>query len=377
MYLAPTELTTSERNLREEVKEFLAHRLPAGSYQPGLGMIGGTDPAFSRDLGSRGWLGMNLPREYGGAGRSAVDRLVVVEELLAVGAPVAYHWVGDRQSGPNILRNGTEEQKQYFLPRIVSGEVSFAIGMSEPDAGSDLASLRTRAQRVDGGWLVNGTKVWTTSAATATHILSLFRTGEDRHRGLTQFIVDASVPGLTISPIAFIDGTEDFCELSFRDCFIPDEWRLGPEGGGWGQNTDELALERGGVDRWISSMTILDAWVAGMEQSEIPADLTRDLGWLAAHLWNLRGMSLAIARMVDAGTSPVLAAALAKEIATSFERRTVDVVQRHRGTVPSITSPDRLEALLARAILVSPSWTLRGGTNEVLRNVIAKGLLNR
>src|SRR5690606_30017769 len=132
----------------------------------------------------------------------------------------------DRQSGPNIAKNGTEEQKRYFLPRIASGELSFAIGMSAPDAGPDLASLRPRAVPVDGGWLVNGTKIWTTNAFTATHSLALLRTGDDRHGGMTQFIIDRHADGLTVSPIPFIDGTREFCELSFEDVFVPDERRL-------------------------------------------------------------------------------------------------------------------------------------------------------
>ena len=198
MRLEPTELTKGEQALREEVRAFLTARLPAGSYLPGLGMAGDVDPQFSRDLGARGWLGMALPKEYGGGGRSAVDRLVVVEELLAVGAPVGYHWVADRQSGPNIAAHGTVEQKRYFVPRIARGELCFAIGMSEPDAGSDLASVRTKAIPADGGWRINGRKIWTTAAYAATHILGLFRTSGDRYGGLTQFIVDPKAAGLTI-----------------------------------------------------------------------------------------------------------------------------------------------------------------------------------
>ncbi|MER2223399.1 MAG: acyl-CoA dehydrogenase family protein, partial [Rhodococcus sp. (in: high G+C Gram-positive bacteria)] len=211
-----TELTIEELELQAEVREYLDKRLTPGSYPLGLGMSGAVDPVFSRDLGSRGWLGMSLPKEYGGGGRSAVDRLVVVEELLARGAPVGYHWIGDRQSGPSIAANGTEEQKRYFLPGIAGGEFSFSIGMSEPDSGSDLASVRTRAERVDGGWKVNGTKIWTTGAFHATHILALLRTSADKHNGLTQLIVDRDSDGLTVLPIPFIDGSEDFCEVSFQ-----------------------------------------------------------------------------------------------------------------------------------------------------------------
>jgi alkylation response protein AidB-like acyl-CoA dehydrogenase len=371
--LSATELTREELGLQQEVRDFLAERLPAGRYELGLGMSAAVDRDFSRDLGRQGWLGMALPREYGGGGRTAVERLVVVEELLAVGAPVGYHWIADRQSGPNIAQNGTEEQKGAFLPGIAAGEFAFSIGMSEPEAGSDLASVRTRAQPVDGGWRVTGTKIWTTGASHATYVLALFRTSEDRYGGLTQFLVDADVEGLTISPIPFIDGTRDFCELTFDDVFIPDTRRLGEVGNGWGQNTAELALERGGVDRWMSMMPVLEHWVSA-QWGRVPRWAQADLGSITARCWAFRGMSLSIARMVDAGKHPTVEAALTKEMATRFEQECVDVVARHYGRMPRLDSADPYESLLARALLVSPSWTIRGGTNEILRNVIAKGL---
>ncbi|MGH1561418.1 acyl-CoA dehydrogenase family protein [Mumia sp. DW29H23] len=368
-----TELTDSELALQAEVASFLDARLPAGSYPPGLGMAGAVDPEFSRDLGAQGWLGMSLPEEYGGHGRTAVERLVVVEQLLARGAPVGYHWIGDRQHGPNIAMNGTEDQKRALLPGIASGEFSFAIGMSEPDSGSDLASLRSRAVPVDGGWLLNGTKIWTTGAHHATHILALFRTSDDRHSGLTQFVVERHTPGLTVSPIPFIDGTRDFCELSFEDVFVPDERRLGDVGSGWGQNTAELALERGGADRWLSLMCVLEHWAAAQVRRQGP-QAAADLGAITARLWAFRGMSLSIARMVDEGRSPVTEAALVKEMATRFEQECVETVVRHLGREPDLNAEDPYESLLARAVLVSPSWSIRGGTNEILRTVIAKGL---
>lgn len=376
MRLQPTDLTPQELALQAEVRDFLAERLPPGSYPIGLGMTGAVDPDFSRDLGSKGWLGMALPREYGGGGRSAVERLVVVEELLALGAPVGYHWIGDRQSGPNIAANGTHEQKASLLPGIASGELSFAIGMSEPDSGSDLASLRTRAKAVDDGWLVNGTKIWTTGAYTATHILALFRTSDDRHSGLTQFIVERDLRGLTVSPIPFIDGTREFCELAFEDALIPDGMRLGEVGAGWGQNTAELALERGGVDRWMSLMPVLEHWCA-QKFGPLTVAAQEDLGSVTARCWAFRGISLAIARMVDGGRSPSTEAALAKEMATRFEQDCVEIVTRHYGRTPDLHSDDPYESLLARAILVSPSWSIRGGTTEILRTIVAKGLIRR
>lgn len=376
MRLDATDLTASELQIQCEVRDFLDERLTPGSYEIGLGMSGAVDPAFSRALGERGWLGMALPTAYGGGGRTAVERLVVVEELLAVGAPVGYHWIADRQSGPNIAANGTEEQKQALLPGIVRGELSFGIGMSEPDSGSDLASLRTRAEKVDGGWKINGTKIWTTGASWATHLLALLRTSDDRHRGLTQFIVETDLPGLRISPIPFIDGTREFCEVSFEDVFIPDVMRLGEIGAGWGQNVAELALERGGVDRWMSLMPVLDHW-ATQKWGLLSAAAQEDLGAITARCWAFRGISLAIARMVDAGKSPSVEAALAKEMATRFEQDCVAILTRHYGRTPDLNSDDPYESLLARAILVSPSWSIRGGTVEILRNIVSKGLMQR
>lgn len=376
MNLVPTTLTDDERRLQAEVRAYLDERLAPGTYPLGLGMAGDVDPEFSRDLGAQGWIGMALPAEYGGGGRTAVERQIVVEELLTRGAPVGFHWTADRQSGLNILHNGTEDQRRRLLPGIAKGEFSFAIGMSEPDAGSDLASVRSKAVLKDDTWHVNGTKIWTSGATTATHLLCLFRTSEDRHNGLTQFIVERDTPGVSISPIPFIDGTRHFCEVVFDDVQLPDSARLGDVGAGWGQNTSELALERGGVDRWMSMMPILEHWAKsdGVKAS-VPAQI--DLGRILARLWAYRGMSLSIARLVDSGHFPVTEAALVKEMATQFEQETLALVRRHYGRNPSFSSDDPWEVLLAQAILVGPSWTLRGGTTEILRSVISKGLARR
>ncbi|BBZ70427.1 acyl-CoA dehydrogenase family protein [Mycobacterium paraseoulense] len=372
--LSATELTAEEVGLRDEVRDYLAERLPPGSYPVGLGISAEMDPVFSRDLASRGWVGMALPKEYGGGGRSAVERLIVVEQLLAAGAPIGWHWVADRQSGPNIAANGTIEQKQYFLPRIARGELSFAIGMSEPDAGSDLASVRTKAVKVEDGWLISGTKIWTSGAGEATHLLALIRTSEDRYFGLTQFIVDRAADGLAVSPIPFIDGTRHFCEVSFTDVFVPDTMRLGEVGAGWGQNTAELVLERGGVDRWMSLMPVLQHWAAHLHGSVAGWEQT-DLGLVVARCWAFHGLSMSIARAVDRGESPTVEAALAKEMATRFEQECIEIVARHYGRTPHLTSSDPYESLLARAILTGPSWTIRGGTTEILRNIISKALI--
>ncbi|MFC5947560.1 acyl-CoA dehydrogenase family protein [Pseudonocardia lutea] len=364
---APTDLSPAELEFKREVGAYLDERLPPGGYTRSLGMGALVDKEFSADLGARGLLGIHFPAEYGGAGRSAVDRLIVTEELLARGAPVGYHWIADRQMGPSILANGTEGQRREFLPRIASGELSFSIGMSEPDAGSDLAALRTKAVQDGDEWIVTGSKIWTSGATTSTHVLAAVRTGPGRRDGITQFIIDLSRPGVRVAPIEFIDGTRDFCEVHFDDVRVPDAYRLGAVGKGWSQNTGELALERGGVDRWMSLIPLLDEWSGRCEESDRPR-----LEYLSATCWALRGLSLAIARQVDEGHSPIVEAALVKELGTTFEQECVRVLSDAFGRTPSPDSSDEFEALLAKALLVSPSWTIRGGTNEVLRTIVAK-----
>ena len=177
-----TELSESELALQQDVRAFLADELPKGTFTPGLGMMAPRDPDFSRKLAARGWVGMALPKAYGGGDRSAVERFLVVEELLRWGAPVGYHWVADRQTGPVLARFGSEALKQRFLPAICRGEVSFSIGMSEPEAGSDLAAVQTRATRVQDGWSVSGTKIWTGGAHVNDWFVVLCRTSDEHDR---------------------------------------------------------------------------------------------------------------------------------------------------------------------------------------------------
>lgn len=372
MTLEPSELSSDELVLSGQVRQFLAEHLPS-DLCPGLGISGSVDAGFSRLLAEQGWVGMTFPTAYGGSNRSAVDRFVVTEELLAVGAPVGFHWAADRQCGPAIARFGTEDQKRQYLPAIARGELSFCLGMSEPESGSDLASVRTRADRIDGGWRINGLKIWTSHAQHATHILLLARTSPDRRRGLTKFIIGLPCEGVTISPIEFIDGSLDFCEVSFSDVFVADEARLGPVGAGWSQNTEELAMERSGADRWMSMVPVLQLLAATAEAAEDPL-VRRRVGSIRTRLWSVRGMSLAVARMVDQGRAPVVEAALVKDMGTLLERECVELCNEIFGRAPLPTAADPYEALLARALLVSPGWTIRGGTTEILRTIIAKGV---
>jgi hypothetical protein len=374
----PVELSADELRLRGEVREFLCRELPRGSFAPGLGMNAADDPAFSRRLGERGWLGMTLPSEYGGHGRSAVERFVVVEELLRWGAPVGHHWVADRQSGPMIARFGTEQQKRRLIPGIVSGELAFCIGMSEPDSGSDLASIASRAVPVDGGWRLEGRKTWTSAAHRHDWIIVLCRTTprefvEDPRDGLTQLIVDLSAPGVEITPVRFIDGTADFCEVLFDNVFVADEMVLGEVGQGWIQNTSELAYERGGPDRWLSSYLLIEELLR--RDGATPSDSLSDLlGDVVANYWVIHHLSLSLARALDRGEATTVHASLVKEMGTRFEQDVVAAVLAYVDRAPNTTDDSIFGRLLMTAALTQPSFTIRGGTNEILRSVASKGL---
>jgi len=366
----------SAQALREDVRAFLAQQIASGAIHPHRNSWGSFDADFTRACGQQGYIGMRWPKRYGGHERSALERYIVLEEMLAAGAPVGAHWVADRQSGNNILAHGSERAKQELLPRIAAGECFFAIGMSEPDSGSDLAAARTRAKRTEGGWLINGTKIWTSSAHRAHYLIALVRTGErgeDRHAGLTQFIVDLHSDGVTTRPIHNLYGGHDFNEVVFEDAFVPDDYMIGEEGQGWRMVTGELAFERSGPDRFLSTFQLFRQLIDVLADSD-DARARIAVGRLLAHLATLREMSLSVASMLERGESPNLEAALIKDIGTAFEQEIPEVARLLTAASPSLTEGTPFNEALARAVLTSPSFTIRGGTREILRGIIAKGL---
>jgi 3-oxocholest-4-en-26-oyl-CoA dehydrogenase alpha subunit len=379
MHFEATELTDSEHALQREVRAFLVDQLGEASVQPGLGFNSAKDPEFSRRLAARGWVGMALPRAYGGHDRSAVERFVVVEELLRWGAPVGHHWVADRQIGPQIAHYGTEAQKRRFLPGICQGELSFSIGMSEPDSGSDLASLVTKATPADGGWTISGTKVWTTGAHVHDWIVVLCRTTPreevtDKRAGLSQMLVELRAPGVQARPIPFLDGTADFCEVVFDETFVPDDQVVGEVGDGWTQNASELVYERGGPDRFLSTFLVAQEFVRERSTETVSDAALETIGNAVAHYWVLHALSLSVARAIDDGRMPTTEAALVKELGTRFEQDVVNAILSLIDFEPDLAATGLFERLLVTATLTAPSFTIRGGTNEVLRTIVAKGL---
>ncbi|MFS0916431.1 acyl-CoA dehydrogenase family protein [Brevibacillus sp. 179-C 1.1 NHS] len=367
--------------IRAEVREFLTNEQDKGTFEPRCDQwLNGYSPELTKKLGEKGWIGMTWPKKYGGHERSALERYVLTEELLAAGAPVGAQWIADRQTGPLLLRYGTEEQRTEFLPKIAKGECYFAIGLSEPNAGSDLAAVRTKAVKTEGGWLLNGSKIWTSGAHHAHYMITLCRTSpldpEKRHAGMSQLLVDLSAPGVTIRPIYAMTGEHHFNEIIFEDVFIPENRLVGEEGNGWKQSMTELAYERSGPERILSTFPLLQELTYQIQQRG-DAQLMTHVSMLVARLWTLRQMSIGIAHMLEKGETPDIAAALVKDMGNKFEMQVAEITRLLIPTSPSVSAASRLDRLMAESILQAPGFTLRGGTTEVMRGIVAKGVIKK
>ena len=366
--------------LRGELREFLVADRAEFGWQPKAdAWLSSWDEAFSARLGAAGFLGLTIPPEYGGRGLGHLHRYVVTEELLACGAPVAAHWIADRQVGPGLLSYGTEEQRRRLLPEIAAGRYFSAIGMSEPQAGSDLAAAAARATRTDGGWVLSGTKVWTSGAHLAHQIVVLARTSAPdaahRHAGFSQFIVPTDSPGIDISPIVLMSGEHHFNEVHFDEVFIDDDNVLGEIGDGWRQVTTELSVERSGPERILSTAPLLTALVRLLAAQDDVADHTAAaVGEILAQLISLRQLSVSVARALADGHAPVNEAALVKDLGTRFEQESVELAAALLSFARAGEDRAEVAALVEVARLHAPLFTLRGGTNEVLRGMVARGM---
>ncbi|MBI5258062.1 MAG: acyl-CoA dehydrogenase family protein [Burkholderiales bacterium] len=377
LLIEPGHLPPECEALRAEVRAFLAEALVDVPPARRNRNWSGASPDFSRQMAARGWIGMTWPRRYGGHERSMLERYVVLEEMLAAGAPVGAHWVADRQSGPLLMRFSPDTLAPRIVPRIVRGEAFFCIGMSEPDSGSDLASIRSRAERRTDqrgeGWVINGRKLWTSGAHRAHYMIVLVRTGErsaNRHAGLSQFLVDMTTPGLTVRPVINQLGEHDFNEVTFDDVWVPDDHLIGTEGQGWQQVGAELAFERSGPERYLSCTQLLLEMLDAADADD-PRQ-AEALGRVVAHYGTLRQMSLGVAGMLARGENPAQPAALVKDQGALVEQAMPEIAHALFGG--RVRPGTTLEQAMRYATLAVPSFSLRGGTREILRGIIAKGL---
>jgi len=372
--------TPEQAALRQEVRSFLAGD-PAVRERsvPEDGWITGFDPAFSRRLGARGWIGLTWPRAHGGSERSYLDRLIVTEELLLAGAPVAAHWFGDRQIGPALLAHGTDEQKAHFLPRTARGELVFCIGMSEPGAGSDLAALTTRAELDGDHFVIRGQKTWTSFATQAHYCYLVARTdpAAPRHRGISELLVPMDAPGIEVRPIRDMVGEEHFGELFFDDVRVPRSALIGALQGGFYQIMQQLDYERSGIERLLSNWPLWRDALAFAREHDLLRDsaLAQEVAELEIARRCGRLLVYRVAALLAQGTLPNHEAALAKAYCTRIEQRMADVAARILGPGALLHAGAPGAALggrAARALLYAPAYTIQGGTDNILRNIIAR-----
>ncbi len=375
----PIRLPAACQQLRGEVRRFLDQEIAAGTFDPQDPSVGAkNEDAFVRRVAEKGWIGYTWPREYGGRERSFLERYVITEEMRVVNAPTRKFFVADRQSGPVLIRYGSEQIKNSILPRIVRGEVTFCIGMSEPDSGSDLFAARARAKRAEGGWALSGTKIWTSNAHFADYMIGLFRTdaatSENRRHGLTSFLVDMKSPGISVRNIGQMTGSKEFCEVHFDNVAVGDAYVIGEVDGAWKQATSELAYERSGPERFLDTYQVLAQLVAAA-QSQSNSTIDHGIGRLVAQLHTLRRMSLSVAGMLEARHEPVAEAAIVKDLGTLWEQglpqRARELASMLAEETPEVVT---LRALVDRTLRVAPKFTIQGGTTEILRGIIARSM---
>ncbi len=342
------------------------------------GWLVGHDRDVARELAARGWLGMTWPTEVGGGGRSPLERFVVFEALIGAGAPLASAYFADRQIGPTLLQFGTPDQQARWLPGILDGTAVWCVGMSEPDAGSDVASIRTRAVRDGDGWRIDGAKVWTSGAAHGDWCYLVARTDPDAppHQGLSELVVDLRSPGVEVRPIVDITGDRHFCEVRFEGVHVPDDALVGTENGSFRQIMRQMEHERGGIDRLVSNRRLyVDVLpFADRGDPKVRQQIARlETGYRLGRLLVLREVL---------GQAPKQFSAATKTFCTEHEQAVAAFCGQVLGPRAVAATPgsadheaDELAARVARGLTYAPAYTLMGGTTQILRTILGDRVL--
>lgn len=376
--------TPEQEALRNDVRTFLEQELREKRWKPACdAWIQGFDPDFTTRVAARGWIGLTWPKEYGGHERSFVDRLIVTEEMLRYGAPAALHWFADRQIGGGILRYGNEEQRREFLPRIIRGELYVGLGMSEPEAGSDLASLSTKAEEQDDCFLVNGQKTWTSGGSFINYIDLFARTDftAPKHKGISEFLVPMNLPGISRVPMVDITGTEAWNDVFFDNVRVPKDCLIGERNKGFYHVVEELAYERGGMERLMGNYPLFDGlrrFVAqtfkdGKPLSHEPRVRTL-MTELEVEFEVGRLLMYKAASVMDEGRPPTVEASTSKVFGTTFEQRLANAAMEILGPYGglSASSPHAaVDGLAVHSYLASKGYSLQAGSTEVLKGIIA------
>lgn len=332
--------------------------------------IAAPDRSFSLELAKRGWLGMTWPVEVGGGGRTPLERFVVYEALLSTGAPMATSWFADRQMGPTLLQFGTPEQQAAHLPAILDGTSAWSIGMSEPDAGSDVASIRTRATLDGDHFVVNGQKIWNSGAASADWIYLICRTDPDvpAHQGMSELIVDMQSPGISIAPIEDMTGNNHFCEVFFEDVRVPVENLVGALHGSFRQVMRQMEHERGGPDRLLSNRKLYEDCLplAHTKDPRVRQEIAAiESGYRVGRLLVLREVM---------GQAPKQFSAATKTFCTELEQRIAQFCAATIGPHAMLAEPG-IAWRVSRNVAYAPAYTIMGGTSQILRNILGERVL--
>ncbi|MDO8567862.1 MAG: acyl-CoA dehydrogenase family protein [Dehalococcoidales bacterium] len=377
--------TEEQEKFRKEVRDFLEGEIKAGTFKPACdAWIAVHSPEFAKKVAAKGWIGLTWPKEFGGKGRSHVDRLILTEEMLRYGAPAGSYWFADRQIGSSILKFGTEEQKKELLPKIISGEGSFGLGMSEPEAGSDLASLQTKATEDGDNYIINGQKVWTSGAHFMNYIYLVARTDPTvpKHKGISEFIVATNLPGITIRPLVDITGGLHFNEVFFDAVKVPKKDLIGVKNRGFYQILEQLDYERSGMERLMANFPLFQGLVKyckdtrrnGKPLCQDPIIRSR-LAQLQIDFEVGRLLTYRVASVMEQGKAPNYEAAMAKAYDTVFEQRLAGAAIEILGLYGQLVEGSKLvpiEGMASYDYLMSQGYSLQAGTTEVLRNVIAQ-----
>ncbi len=379
------EFSEGQNAFRQEVREFLEEEIKQGTFQPSCdAWIQGFSPEFTRKVAAKGWIGLTWPVEYGGRGGSHIDRLILSEEMLRYGAPAACHWFADRQIGGAIINYGTDKQKKEFLPKIIAGEAYVGLGLSEPEAGSDLASLRTRVTEDGDEYVVDGQKMWTSCAMVMNYIYIVARTDPDapKHRGISEFILPTDLPGITITPTIDITGSTAWAEVFFDGVRIPGGSLIGEKNRGFYQVVNQLDYERSGLERLMGNYPLFEAIIQFVKETERDGKplsketlIRQKLAQLQIEFEIGRLLIYRVVMVMEEGRAPNIEAAMAKAYCTTFEQRLAKVAMEILGLYGQLWADSKWAPMLGMAphsYLGSTGYSLQAGTTEVLRNVIAQ-----
>lgn len=377
--------TKEQDAFREEVSTFLRNEIKQGLWKSEIdGWIMGYDPQFTKRVSSKGWIGLTWPKEYGGQGKSFVYRIILTEEMLRYGAPAACHWFADRQIGGSVLKHGTEEQKRFYLPQIIKGEMYVGLGMSEPESGSDLASLKTRAIMKDSYYQVDGGKTWTSGGKHMNWLYLLARTNPDvaKHKGLSEFVIPINLPGMTTGLIKDITGGEHWNEVFFDVVKVDPKYLIGKENGGWGQIMEQLAYERSGMERLMANYPIFDGAIEYVKETKrngkrLAEDtiIRQQMAQLKIEYEAGRLFMYRVALAMDEGRSPEWEASMSKAYSTAFEQRLANVVLEIMGPCGQLkpgAKGVKLDGHVYHSYLSSKGYSLQAGATEVLKNILAQ-----